>query len=121
MLERQRLLFRRKSLLDGSACAYEVVDPDTQEYAGVVREGPPSGGGFFHGLFFRYLKPARIEVRETEDESLLFTVSGTIHFFGGEVTIADADENVLGYLSPRYRSPAGRTMWVYDRDYFAFA
>jgi hypothetical protein len=113
MLELQRYLFRKKGDFRQTGYVYEIFDPDTQERIGIVREGPPIIEGLLRRLFALLFTPCRYEVRETEDESLVFTVTRSFSPFGQEETVADADENVVGYV----RSG----LWIYDRDRVAIA
>jgi hypothetical protein len=117
MLERQRFLFRKESGSGENGLTSEILDPDTQQHVGVVRECSRMGLGLLRRLFALLVPPTRLAVRETEDESLVFTVTPSFSLFGQEVTVADADDNLVGYIRPGFRGG----LWIYDRDRVAFA
>jgi hypothetical protein len=120
MLEWQRLLFRQEGDSEGTVLTYRIVEPDTQQCVGIARESSPTGAGFFRKLFALIFPPTRIEFRETEDESLVFTVTNSFGLYGRKIRIADADENLVGQVTPDLRFQ-GADLWIYDWNHSWFA
>jgi hypothetical protein len=88
MLERRELLLR--SDRPGTDCS--ILAADTGAPAGSARWRPPSGP-----LWRRLLGRAVLEVREDEDEPLLFTVRRCISLLP-RYEVRDADGCCLGFL-----------------------
>jgi hypothetical protein len=120
MLELQRFLLRRISEPPGPGRAYEILDPDTEQRAGFARENPGAVVRRLRQFLSPRFLPTRTEVREIEDESLVFIVSRTIGLLGQEIEVADADEQLVGYLRLRSWSRRGNSS-IYDQDSSLFA
>jgi hypothetical protein len=119
MLERQRYLFRRRGDLGETGSAYEILDADSHERTGIARVMPAPSARFFRRQMFRRSRPGRIEVRETEDESLIFTVTSAVGLLGRDMKVADADDNLVGSL--KLGSWARSGVWICDADNRLFA
>jgi hypothetical protein len=120
MLESQRFLIAEQGTLPKSVVSYDIFDADTQERIGSAGEESGTGGNFFRWLISRGPVPATIEVRETADESLVFTIGSALGFWRPRVDVYDADHNIVGYFKRKLFSWADG-FWIYDRldDFFA--
>jgi hypothetical protein len=116
MLERQRFLFRRTNDRAQTPYVYEVLDPDNEHRAGIVRKGRSQAAGLFQRLLYLVWMPARFEVCETEDESLIFTINRSRGLLGPTIEVADADDHLVGYLKAGFRGD----LWIYGWDGDAF-
>jgi hypothetical protein len=115
MLELQRFLLRRMSGSQGPGRAYDILDPDTEQPAGFTRENPGAMARRLRQFLSPRILPTRIEVREIEDESLVFIVSRSVGLFSQEIEVADADEQLVGYLRLGAWSTNGNAR-IHDRD-----
>ncbi len=99
MLERERFLIRERPMLPGAAVSYDILDPDTAMSVGVARETPGRVTAFLRRFVPRRLTPSRVEVRETEDESLLFSFYRPAGLVQRRVDVFDADDGFLGWCT----------------------
>jgi hypothetical protein len=98
MLEQQRYLIKRMSRSQGQGRAFEILDPDTERCAGFARENPSAIVRRLRQFLSLRFLPTRIEAREIEDESLVFIVNRSAGLVSQEIEVADADEQLIGYL-----------------------
>jgi hypothetical protein len=110
MLERLRFLVRRRAARPGAGDAWDVFDPDTRQRVGLATEMPGRVATLLSRLVGRRLIPARLEVRELPDESLVFEVRRAV---GGRVEVRDAQGTPVGRFTDPCHPPAGR--WLFDR------
>src|SRR5262245_13349418 len=120
MLELQRYLIKEHVAFRKVVDSYDIFDPDTQTKVGTARETVSGLVQFFRLFLHKNLMPTRIEVRETDENSLVFTIRRPVRFFRSQVDVLDADENLVGYFQSKVLSwTAG--FWVYDKSGNQFA
>jgi hypothetical protein len=119
MLEHQRLAFRPPTAQNETDLVYEISDAEAAERIGVVRQTAKTAGVLSRWLF-RGSATSRLDIREAEDEPLVFSIGYTPRLFGSEITIADADDNPIGFVKASSWT-RGNPLWVYDRNHVAFA
>jgi hypothetical protein len=120
MLELQRFLVKEQVAFLKTASTYDIFDPDTREQVGVAREEPGSFVKMLRLFVHKRFMPTRIEVRETEDESLVFTIRRPVSLWRNRVNVYDADDHLMGYFYSKL-SPWGHGFWVYDGHNAPFA
>jgi hypothetical protein len=113
LLELQRLLIQKRLALPRTMAACDLFDLDTKEQVGVARETLGAWISLLRRLVGRKLGPARIEVCETEDESLVFTIRRPAGPWRQRVEVYDADDHRVGYFKSRLFARGG-SLWVYD-------
>lgn len=114
LLELQRFLIEDRTSSRQAGSTHEIFDPQTNVKVGIVREEPGALGNWLRGWFMRTFLPRKLEVRETEDESLVFTVHRPAGLWQRRIEVYDADDHLIGY--GEHRSLFGRaSLWVYDR------
>jgi hypothetical protein len=119
-LELQRFLIKERPALGEAGTIYDIFDPGTQKTMGVVREKSGAVRKFLCKFLSKRFLTIELEVRETEDESLVFTVRGTTGLWRRRIEVYDADDHMMGYAESRAFS--GRNgFWMYDRRSLPFA
>jgi uncharacterized protein YxjI len=113
MLELQRFLIKKRVTFLKTMDTYDIFDPDTGEQVGVAREVPGSLVTFLRWFISKHLRPTTVEVREIEDESLLFTIRRPVRFGRQRVEVYDAEDNLVGFFKSKVFHLGGG-FWVYD-------
>src|SRR5437870_1821496 len=91
LLQLQRFLIRERLAGQATTPIYDIFDPRTQEKMGTVLEKSRSLLESLFGFLSKRLLITKLEVRETEDESLVFTVHRTTRIWRRRVEVYDAD------------------------------
>jgi uncharacterized protein YxjI len=120
MLELQRFFIKEQVAFLRSTSTYDIFDPDTREQVGVAREQPGSFARILRWFVSKRLTATSIEVYETEDESLVFTIHRPMSLWQERVNVYDADHRLMGYFLSKVLS-WGRGFWVYDHEGLPFA
>lgn len=120
LLELQRLLCKERAAGREGLAVYDVFDPTTQEQVGVVREQSGSLGRLLRRFLSPRLVTTTLEVRETEDESLVFMVHRAMGWWRRRIDIYDADDRWMGCGEKRAFWGQGG-FWIYDRRNLPFA
>src|SRR5206468_552171 len=120
LLELQRFLIKDEPSPRQHAATYAILDPSTQEQAGIARAQFGPLARLLRGFVRRTFLPTRLEVYETEDESLVFTVRRMVGWWGQRVEIYDADDQAMGFGEQRLLS-GGSGFCFYDRRGLPFA
>lgn len=118
-MEAQRFLITDRAAPGETAIAYDIFDPKTQERVGVIREKSGSLPEFLRKLLSKRFLTIKLEVCETEDESLVFTVHRTMGWWRRRIDVYDADDHLMGYGENQAASGSG--FWIYDRRNLPFA
>ena len=119
-MELQRFLIQGRPHGGGTPAVYDIFDPPTQEQMGVIRERSARPLPWLHWLPSKRIGTAALEVRETEDESLVFTVYRTIGLWRCRIKVYDADDHLMGF--GMRSGVVGRVrFWIYDRHDLPFA
>ncbi len=120
MLELQRYLIKEHVAFLKTVDSYDIFDPDTQAKVGTARELVSGWIQFLRFLVHKSLMPTRIEVREIDENSLVFTIRRPVRIFRSRVNVFDADDELVGYFESKVLSwTAG--FWVYDKNGNRFA
>jgi uncharacterized protein YxjI len=115
MLELQRYLIKEQVAFLKTVDTYDIYDPDTQVKVGVARETVPGWMQFLRLLISKTLMPTTVEVREVDEDSLVFRIRRPVRFFRSRVEVFDADDDLVGYFQSKILSwTAG--FWVYDKN-----
>ncbi len=115
MLELQRFLIKERVAFVKTVDSYDICDPDTGDQVGTARETPPGWVQLLRWLIPKSLMPTKIEVRETDEDSLVFTIRRPVTLFRARVEVLDGDDELVGYFYSKFFSwTAG--FWVYDRN-----
>ena len=120
LLELQRFLIKEPRPVWNRVNCYAIFDPGTQEQVGSVRAEPARLVSFLRWLWPRALGGGRLEVCETEDESLVFIVRHLVGLRGQRIEIYDADDHLIG-CGKNSSFSGGRSFQLYDRNGLAFA
>ena len=120
MLEARRFLVRERVKYLQSHQTYDVYDADTEEQVGVAEETISGLNKLLRWFVSKQLMPARVEVREKPDDSLVFTVGRGWYVFRSRVEVHDAQGALVGYLKSKLISWSGG-FYVYDKDDKQFA
>jgi len=120
LLELQRLLIQERAAGREALAVYDIFDPKTQEQVGVARERSGSLRKFLRRFLGKRLLTTKLEVRETEDESLVFTVHRTFGWWRPRIDVYDADDHLMGYGQNRASCGHGGYR-IYDRRNLLFA
>jgi hypothetical protein len=130
MLELQRFLIKDKA---SSPKTVAVMDLDTRVQVGVARQIPAWFARWVAAFIGKQFLPITVEARETEDESLVFTIRGSAGWWHRRIEVFDADERLVGWctcsLSSRAPNPRlydGLGQWFaevrgeWKKGHFAF-
>src|SRR5207248_6611106 len=113
LLERQRFGIAPRPARELETTVYDIFDPRTHEPLGVIRQQ----AGWLRNFLGRFLSQrfltTKLEVRETEDESLVFTVRRTMGWWRQRIDVYDADDHWMG--SGEQGGMYGRGgFWIFD-------
>ena len=98
MLESRRFLVKEKVNIVRTHRVYEIFDAETKELLGTAKE---KVSGFVIAMSFlinRNFFPTRIEVREADDNSLVFVITRSFSLFRQKVRVLDAQDDPIGYF-----------------------
>jgi hypothetical protein len=113
MLEHGQFLIRKQADCSPLASQYSILDDQTQEPLGSARVRPGWLARWCAGWPGTRLLPVRLDVCETDDEPLVFTVHRGLG--RKRAQIADADDQCVGRLVARGSDPAAG-FWILDRS-----
>jgi hypothetical protein len=119
LLELQRLLISEWPDRAHADNSYGIFDPPTHSQVGIAREVSGARWRFLQSFLNRTSSPIKLEVCETEDESLVFTVHWTAGWWRRRLEVYDADDSLVGYGEQRFLS-GHRSLWLYDRSGLPF-
>ncbi len=120
MLETRRYMVKEQVKFFKSHHSYDIFDGDTEVQIGVAEEKIDFLTDILRWFVSKQLMPTRVEVRETPDHSLVFTISRGWYLFRSRVEIHDADGVMVGYLKSKIFSFSGG-FHVYDKNDKQFA
>ena len=120
MLESRKFLVKEKVKFLSAHATYEIYDGETQKRTGTAEEDIGAFVRVMRWLVSKQLMPTRVEVRETPDDALVFTVSRGWFLFRARVEIRDAQGVLVGYLKSKLFSFGGGFL-VYDHKDQQFA
>ena len=107
MLESRKFLVKEKVKILAAHATYDIYDADTREPIGVAEEEISFLTRVLRWFVSKQLMPARVEVREKPDDSLVFSVSRGFFLFRSRVEIHDAQGVLVGYLKSKLFSFSG--------------
>ena len=120
MLETRRYMVKEQVKFFKSHHSYDIFDGDTEVQIGVAEEKIDFLTDILRWFVSKQLMPTRVEVRDTPDHSLVFTISRGWYLFRSRVEIHDADGVMVGYLKSKIFSFSGG-FHVYDKNDKQFA
>lgn len=120
MLESRKFLVKEQVKFLAAHATYDIYDGDTQKRIGTAEEEIGVFVRMMRWLVSKQLMPTRVEVRETPDDALVFTVSRGWYLFRSRVEIRDAQGVLVGYLTSKLFSFGGGFL-VYDAKDKQFA
>jgi hypothetical protein len=120
VLESQQLLIIARPASRGAGGVYDIFDYGTNERVGSARVAPTPRTGLLRWLAGNKLVAGAIEVRETEDEPLLFTLRGRRALWRQRTEVYDADGQLVGYIKRSLR-PQTLALSVFDHSGRLFA
>lgn len=120
MLEARRFAVKEKRKILSSVQEYEIYDPDTNRQIGHAIENIGSLKQILRWFVSKALLGTTVEVRETEDDSLVFTVSRAPYIFRSRVEVRDAQGQLVGYFQSKILTIGGG-FHVYTKDDRHFA
>ena len=120
MLESRKFLVKEKIKFLATHATYEIYDGETQQRTGTAEEEISTFVRLMRWLVSKQLLPAHVEIRETPDDALVFTVSRGWYLFRSRVEIRDAQGVMVGYLKSKLFSFGGGFL-VFDANDKQFA
>jgi uncharacterized protein YxjI len=120
VLEHNRFVIREQVKLLSTTNTYDILDAQTGEPLGTAQEHV---GGLVRALRWvvsKHLMPARVEVREKPDDSLLFTIRRGAYLLKSRVEVLDAQGELVGFFRSKVLTISGG-FHVYDRAGHHFA
>lgn len=120
MLEARRFAVKEKKKILSSVQEYEIYDPDTNEQIGHAVENIGTVKQILRWFVSKALLGTVVEVRETQDDSLVFTVSRAPYLFRSRVEVKDAQGQLVGYFQSKILTIGGG-FHVYTKDDKHFA
>jgi hypothetical protein len=120
MLELQRFLIKEHVAFLRRVDTYDIVDPESGQKVGIAREMPGTTVKLLRWFVSKKLMPTQVEVCETEDESLVFTIRRPLRLWRQRIDVYDAEERLVGYLRSRvFSSGGGFRVYDYRGNLFA--
>lgn len=120
MLEARRFLVKEQVKFLAAHATYDLYDADTEEPVGTAEETIGPVVQLLRWFVSKQLMPARVEVREKPDDSLVFTIGRGWYLFRSRVEVHDAQGGLVGYFRSKLISWSGG-FYVYDRRDQLFA
>jgi hypothetical protein len=114
LLELQRFLIQEQGTSLSRGTSYTICDPGTREQFGIAHAGFGSLARLLRRLGHGSPVPSALQVYETEDESLVFTVRRVGGLWGQRIEVYDADDHFIGYAENGVLSKA-KGFRIYDR------
>jgi len=119
MLELQRFLVKEQFALFRKSITYDILDAETREQVGVAREELGGLARMLRWVIKRRFASVSIEVFESTDESLVFTIHRPAGFGQQRVNVYDADDRLMGYFQNRISWGGSFGVYDYHNDLFA--
>jgi len=116
MLESSKFLVKEKVKFLASHATYEIYDGETERRIGTAEEEVSGFVRAMRWIVSKQLMPAHVEVRESPDDALVFTVSRGWYLFRSRVEIRDAQGVLVGYLKSKLFSFGGGFLVYDDKD-----
>ena len=98
LLDHKRMHLKRRTGVVGLGYAFDILNPDSGETIGVVREVTRGAAKGARLIVNNALLPVTIEVRETEDGPPVFTMHRSPYFFRPTFKLTDATGESIGRL-----------------------
>ncbi len=115
LLSYNRFFIREQVAFVRMTDIYDILDPDTQQQIGTVREVPGSLVSVLRWFISKKLMPTTVEVRDAGHEELAFSIYRPVQFFRQRVDVLDAEGQRVGYFKSKLLSIGGG-FYVYDND-----
>jgi len=120
MLECNKFAIQEHKKLLSSVQSYDIRNGDTGEIIGSARENIGAITKGLRWIVSKHLMPTMVEVRETPDDSLVFTMRRGWYIFKSTVEVRDAQGELVGTFRSKFFTISGG-FHVYDKEgkYFA--
>ncbi len=120
MLERNAFVVKERTHFLKTKNTYDILDGETGEPLGVADEQISGLVSVLRWFVSKQIMPARVEVREKPDDSLVFVVRRGAYLFRSRVEVLDAQEQPVGYFKSKLFTIGGG-FHIYDKDDRHFA
>jgi hypothetical protein len=120
VLECNRFAIEEHKKVLSSVQSYDIRNGQTGEIIGTAAEtiGPLTKA--LRWVMSKHLLPARLEVREKPDDSLVFSLRRGAYLFKTRVEVRDAQDQLVGYFRSKFFTISGG-FHVHDKDGKPFA
>jgi uncharacterized protein YxjI len=120
MLECNRFAIQEHKKVLSSVQSYDIRNADTGEVVGSARENISGFTQTMRWFVGKNWLPTTVEVRETPDDALVFTLRRGWYLFKSRVEVHDSQGQLVGYFRSKFFTISGG-FDVYDKDgkYFA--
>jgi len=92
---------------------YDIFDPLTNLQIGFAKEEPGKLIHFLRFIVSKAMLPNKVNVYDTENDSIAFIIKKPFTFLRSKVTIYDGAENYIGYFKGKILTIGGG-FWVFD-------
>ncbi|MCE9565124.1 MAG: oxidoreductase [Planctomycetes bacterium] len=120
MLECNKFAIQEHKKILSSVQSYDIRNGDTGEIIGSARENIGAITKGLRWIVSKHLMPTSVEVRETPDDSLVFTLRRGWYIFKSTVEVRDSQGELVGTFRSKFFTISGG-FHVYDKEgkYFA--
>jgi len=119
MLELQQFLIKEQVALFRKSSTYDILDAETREQVGVAREEVGGISKILRWVINWQLTPVSINVCESADDSLVFTIRRPVGLWRQRVSVYDADDRLIGYFQNRISWGGSFGVYDYHDELFA--
>jgi uncharacterized protein YxjI len=120
VLERNKFVIKERVKILSSVQKYDILDADTQEELGSAEETIGALKKALRWVLSKQFMGTRVEVREKQDNSLLFVMRRGVYLFRSRVEVLDAQGELVGYFKSKFLTISGG-FHVYDKNGTHFA
>jgi hypothetical protein len=120
VLDRNKFVIKEKVKIFSAIQSYDILDAETGELIGVAQEKIGPITQVLRWFMSKQLLPARLEVREKPDDSLVFSLRRGWYIFRSRVEVLDSQDHLIGYFKSKFFTISGG-FHVYDKDDKHFA
>jgi uncharacterized protein YxjI len=120
VLEANAFVVKEHVKFISTTATYDILDPHTGNVLGTAQEQVGGLVKVLRWFVSRHLMPARVEVREKPDDSLVFTIRRRGYLFRSNVEVLDAQGELVGTFRSKVLTISGG-FHIYDKDGKHFA
>lgn len=115
LLDRKVFFVKEQVQLMKLTGTYEIYDAETNVKVGIAKEEPATMVKFLRLLVSKLMLPNRINVYDTDDQSLVFYIQKPISFLRSKVFVYDGNGDQIGYFKGKILTIGGG-FTVYDSN-----